>query len=159
MNGVVHIETSGLKKHFKQTQALKGVSLNFSGGTLHGLIGPSGAGKTTLMRCLMGLMAPTSGAIKYFVNQHDQPFSNVRDFIAYMPQTQSLYADLSIGEHLEFFKEMYQIPDDEYESRKNNLLKITRLEKFQERSAGQLSGGMYKKLGLMCSLLRNPKVL
>lgn len=159
MEPVIHIETLNLDKKFQDVFALRGVSLQLSGGLLHGLIGPSGAGKTTLMRCLMGLMSPTQGDIYYYQSNTSVPFSQVRDGIAYMPQTQSLYADLSIKEHLEFFKEMYQIPSQEYQKRKENLLKITRLDKFEDRLAGQLSGGMYKKLGLMCSLLRNPKVL
>ena len=76
-----------------------------------------------------------------------------------MPQQQSLYADLSIDEHLEFFRDLYSIPKDQYQQKRHELLEITRLEKFVTRPASQLSGGMYKKLGLMCSLLRSPEVL
>jgi ABC-2 type transport system ATP-binding protein len=159
MDSIIHLETSSISKAFGKTRALDNVSLKLKPGILHGLIGPSGAGKTTLMRCLMGLMSPQEGEVKYFTDNERRPFSKLRDHIAYMPQTQSLYADLSIKEHLEFFKEMYQIPSDEYEKRKKNLLEVTRLAQFEDRLAGQLSGGMYKKLGLMCSLLRNPKVL
>ena len=158
MDSIIHLETSSISKAFGKTRALDNVSLKLKPGILHGLIGPSGAGKTTLMRCLMGLMSPQEGEVKYFTDNERRPFSKLRDYIAYMPQTQSLYADLSIKEHLEFFKEMYQIPSDEYEKRKKNLLEVTRLAQFEDRLAGQLSGGMYKKLGLMCSLLRNPKV-
>lgn len=159
MTMTFQIRANDIAKNFKQVQALKGVSLHLSGGVLHGLIGPSGAGKTTLMRCLMGLMTPTRGTIEYLSGDTPAPFQLIRDQIAYMPQTQSLYADLSIGEHLDFFKAMYQIQDEEFEKRKAHLLEITRLKAFENRLAGQLSGGMYKKLGLMCSLLRNPKML
>lgn len=153
------IQTNNIHKKFDTIYALNGVSLNLKEGTLNGIIGPSGSGKTTLLRCLMGLMSPSSGSITYSIDGNNEGFSKVRDHIAYMPQTHSLYSDLSIIEHLEFFKEMYQIPQEEYENRKENLLRITRLAKFQNRLAGQLSGGMYKKLGLMCSLLRNPRIL
>ena len=76
-----------------------------------------------------------------------------------MPQTQSLYADLSVEEHLEFFKDLYGISPQTYRRKKDELLQITHLDKFLDRPAGKLSGGMYKKLGLMCALLRSPKVM
>jgi ABC-2 type transport system ATP-binding protein len=76
-----------------------------------------------------------------------------------MPQQQSLYPDLSINEHLDFFKELYGMPHDLYQQKREELLHITRLGEFVERPAGQLSGGMYKKLGLMCALLRSPTVM
>jgi ABC-2 type transport system ATP-binding protein len=76
-----------------------------------------------------------------------------------MPQQQSLYGDLSVSEHLDFFRTLYGLDDDAYEVRRRELLSITRLEPFQERPAGKLSGGMYKKLGLMCSLLSAPRIL
>jgi ABC-2 type transport system ATP-binding protein len=76
-----------------------------------------------------------------------------------MPQQQSLYPDLSIGEHLDFFRDLYGIPDDRYREDREVLLRIARLTEFVERPAGQLSGGMYKKLGLMCALLRSPSVM
>ena len=76
-----------------------------------------------------------------------------------MPQLQSLYADLSVSEHLDFFRDLYQISKDVYVKRRAELLHITRMEAFQDRPAGQLSGGMYKKLGLMCALLRSPDLV
>jgi ABC-2 type transport system ATP-binding protein len=76
-----------------------------------------------------------------------------------MPQQQSLYADLSISEHLDFFRDLYQIPEKTYLKRREELLHITRLDKFVERPAGKLSGGMYKKLGLMCALLQSPAAI
>jgi ABC-2 type transport system ATP-binding protein len=79
--------------------------------------------------------------------------------MAYMPQQQSLYPDLSIAEHLDFFRDLYQIPHDLYRTRREELLGITRLEKFLDRPAGKLSGGMYKKLGLMCALLQSPTLM
>src|SRR5262249_14715968 len=83
----------------------------------------------------------------------------VRPNLAYMPQRQSLYADLSIGEHMDFFRELYRLPGDVYARRREELLQITRLGQFVERPARRTAGGMYKKLGLMCALLQSPTVL
>ncbi len=152
------IRTENLKKTFGKTHALSGVSFDFSAGLLHGLIGSNGAGKTTTMRLLAGLLKPSSGKINYYSGGKPAAFSDFRPTLAYMPQQASLYPDLSIDEHLEFFRELYRIDPGLYASRSAELLKITRLDKFRERRAGQLSGGMYKKLGLMCALLQSPSV-
>jgi ABC-2 type transport system ATP-binding protein len=153
------IRTENLKKSFGGTEALRGVSFDFSAGLLHGLIGSDGAGKTTTMRLLAGLLRPTAGAAAYFKDGVPVPFSELRPRLAYMPQQASLYSDLSVTEHLEFFRALYRLPPEVYARRSEELLEITRLGKFRERRAGQLSGGMYKKLGLMCALLQSPSVL
>jgi ABC-2 type transport system ATP-binding protein len=156
----IGIDVAGLKKKLGPNQALDGTDFSFAGGVLHGLIGPDGAGKTTLLRTLMGLLKPDAGSIRFFNEASSSvAFKDVRGGMAYMPQRQSLYADLSVGEHLDFFRDMYSLPDDVYRARRAELLSITRLDKFTDRAAGQLSGGMYKKLGLMCSLLQSPNVL
>lgn len=155
----VSIRIKGLVKRFGATTALDGVDLVFQEGIMHGVIGPEGAGKTTLMRVMLGLMRPNSGTVEYFVGGKPTDYEEVRPGIAYMPQQQSLYADLSISEHLDFFRKMYGIPEDEYQEKRADLLKVTRLDKFLQRPAGKLSGGMYKKLGLMCALLRSPRVM
>ncbi len=155
----ISISVQGIKKIFGKNPALDGVALDFSSGLMHGVIGPEGAGKTTLMRILLGLLKPTEGTMAYFRDGRQIDFESIRPGIAYMPQTQSLYPDLSIGEHLDFFKELYGIPREFYEQKREELLRITRLNEFIERPAGQLSGGMYKKLGLMCALLRSPRVM
>ncbi len=155
----VSITVQGVTKAFGKNPALDGVTLDFSSGLMHGVIGPEGAGKTTLLRILLGLLKPTAGTVSYFRGGERIDFEDVRPAVAYMPQTQSLYPDLSIDEHLDFFKELYGIPAGLYEQRRDELLRITRLHEFIERPAGQLSGGMYKKLGLMCALLRSPQVM
>ena len=155
----IDIEVAGVRKKLGPNQALDGTSFSFEGGLLHGLIGPDGAGKTTLMRTLMGLLKPDAGTIAFARDGEPLEFKAIRDGMAYMPQRQSLYADLSIGEHLDFFRDLYSLPEDVYRARRAELLAITHLDKFTDRAAGQLSGGMYKKLGLMCSLLRSPTVL
>lgn len=153
------INVLNVHKEFKNITALNGISINFTAGTMHGVIGPEGAGKTTLMRIILGLLKPTKGQVQFVSNGLETTYAALRDKIAYMPQQQSLYADLSVGEHLDFFKELYGIEDTEYLKLREELLRITRLADFVDRPAGQLSGGMYKKLGLMCALLRSPKVI
>ena len=155
----ISISVQGVKKVLGMTLALDGVSLDFSSGLMHGVIGPEGSGKTTLLRILLGLLKSTAGTVSYFRGSERIDFESIRPSVAYMPQTQSLYPDLSIGEHLDFFKELYGITDELYDQKRAELLHITRLDEFIERPAGQLSGGMYKKLGLMCALLRSPRVM
>ncbi|HOX22363.1 MAG TPA: ABC transporter ATP-binding protein, partial [Elusimicrobiales bacterium] len=145
--GNFSIRTENLKKSFGGVTALNGVSFDFSAGLLHGLIGSDGAGKTTTMRLLAGLLKPTEGGIQYYQNGNPVVFNELRPSLAYMPQQASLYPDLSIDEHLEFFRELYRLPSEVYARRSEELLQITRLGKFRDRRAGQLSGGMYKKLG------------
>ena len=152
-------EVSDLHKRMKTTPALAGVSTRFEPGTLHGLIGPDGAGKTTLMRLLMGLLKPDAGTIRFFDDGAETPFARVREHVAYMPQQQSLYPDLSVGEHLDFFRDLYRIPSPVYRERREELLRLARLTEFADRPAAKLSGGMYKKLGLLCALLRSPAVI
>jgi len=155
----VGIEVTGVEKTLRATRALRGVTARFEPGRLHGLIGPDGAGKTTLLRLLVGLLRPTAGTIAFSAGSAPIPFAAVRPDMAYMPQQQSLYPDLSVAEHLEFFRELYQIPADVYAERSARLLQLTRLDGFRDRAARQLSGGMYKKLGLMCALLQSPRVV
>ncbi len=155
----ISIAAQGITKRFGATTALENVTLEFAPGLMHGVIGPEGAGKTTLLRVLLGLLKPFAGSVRYALDGEKISFGDIRDAVAYMPQTQSLYPDLSISEHLDFFKELYGIPRDLYEQKRDELLHITRLNDFVGRPAGQLSGGMYKKLGLMCALLRSPRVM
>ncbi len=161
------IHVRDVKKSFKvvsagkrtTVDALRGVSLNFSGSYMHGVIGPEGAGKTTLLRVMLALLHPHVGMVEYRRNDEPVDFEVVRPLVAYMPQSQSLYPDLSIDEHLDFFRALYGIDSRQYEERKRELLHITRLTEFVKRPAGKLSGGMYKKLGLMCALLRSPRIV
>ncbi len=133
--------------------------MGFGSGVLHGIIGPAGAGKTTFLRILLKLLNCDHGTVEYHNDGSVLEFEEFRKHIAYMPQQQSLYADLSIKEHLEFFRDMYGLNKKVYKEKSQNLLEMTRLDKFLNRPAGKLSGGMYKKLGLMCALLRSPKVI
>lgn len=155
----ISISIHNLRKKLGPNQALAGISDEFEAATLHGVIGPDGAGKTTLLRCLVGLLKPDQGEIQFVQDSAPAPFSLVRPFLAYMPQQQSLYPDLSISEHLDFFRELYQIAKPLYMERRAELLRLARLEEFKDRPAGQLSGGMYKKLGLICALLQSPRMM
>jgi ABC-2 type transport system ATP-binding protein len=155
----ISIRVTGVRKAFKATVALSSVSMDFAEAEMHGVIGPEGAGKTTLMRIMLGLLKPNEGKVEFMVEGKVVDFETVRPLIAYMPQQQSLYPDLSISEHLDFFRALYGIPAEEYKTRREELLRITRLSEFTDRPAGNLSGGMYKKLGLMCALLRSPRVI
>lgn len=156
---LINIRVKNVSKNLGNTEALDAVSLNFEAAKMHGIIGPEGAGKTTLMRILVGLLKPNRGTIEFRVNEKVLDFNKVRAKIAYFPQQPSLYPDLSIDEHLEFFRKLYQIDEIDYKKRRQELLHITQLEQFRDRPAGELSGGMYKKLGLMCALLRAPKII
>jgi ABC-2 type transport system ATP-binding protein len=159
MNENIEIRVNDLSRYFGKIKALDEVSLTFSKGQMHGLIGPEGAGKTTLLRIIVGLLKANGGTVSYYSNDVVTSLSAVRETIGYMPQQQSLYPDLSIDEHLDFFRDLYDLPESVYKARRSELLHITRLEKFIERPAKKLSGGMYKKLGLACALLQSPTVL
>ncbi|HEX7929198.1 MAG TPA: ABC transporter ATP-binding protein [bacterium] len=153
------IAVEGVSKRLRQNQALAGISIHFEPGLMHGVIGPEGAGKTTLLRTLAGLLHTDEGSVTYRLDGEVTDFAAVREGLAYMPQQQSLYPDLSVGEHLAFFRDLYSLPKAVFQAKREELLHITRLDKFEDRPAGKLSGGMYKKLGLMCSLLRSPRIL
>lgn len=155
----ISVRFDGVNKKFLQNRALDGISIDFSAGMLHGIIGADGAGKTTLLRTIIGLLRPDTGKITFMQDGEEIEFSKVRDRIAYLPQQQSLYPDLSCTEHLDFFRDLYQIPQKTYVKKRDELLHIMRLEKFAHRKAGDLSGGMYKKLGVMCVLLQSPEIL
>ncbi len=159
MNNPVSVKVENVFRRFGKIRALDNVSMNFAAGRLHGMIGPAGSGKTTMLRIMLKLLNKDSGSVTYYEDGAPIAFEDIRDEIAYMPEKQSLYADLSIEEHMRFFADMYAIDKKTYAERAEKLYGITRLDKFKDRPAGKLSGGMYKKLGLMCSLLRSPRVV
>lgn len=158
-NNLISVNINGVSKKMLETQALKDVNLVFEAGEIHGIIGPNGAGKTTLIRLMTSLLKADSGNIEYYSGQDKFEFQSIKPQTAYFPQEQSLYADLSCAEHLEFFAELYNVPNDLFKTRSKELLDMTGMAKFTDRKAGNLSGGMYKKLGLMCVLLNRPKLL
>jgi len=153
------LEARGLRRRFDEVQAVDGMSLQVRAGELYGLVGPDGAGKTTTIRLLAGLMDPDEGDALVLGQSTREAAVALREAIGYMPQQYSLYGDLSVDENLRFFGRLFGLPRQDYEARRKRLLHITRLERFGDRRADALSGGMYKKLALACALLHQPRAL
>lgn len=139
--------------------ALDALSANINAGVVTGLVGPDGAGKTTLMRLIAGLMTPTSGSVEVDGLDPIENAKELRDVIGYMPQKFGLYEDLSVQENLELYADLRGVLGDERRETFARLLEFTDLRRFTNRLAGKLSGGMKQKLGLACALLGHPKVL
>ncbi|MFO0723490.1 MAG: ABC transporter ATP-binding protein [Myxococcota bacterium] len=153
------LEAAGLVRRFGAIRAVDGLSLSVNAGEIYGLVGPDGAGKTTTMRMLAGVLTPEQGTIRVLGKDPRSADPVVRAALGYMPQRYSLYGDLSVGENLEFFAEMFSLKPADFAERRERLLGITRLAPFTDRRADALSGGMYKKLALACALLSRPSLL
>lgn len=155
----ISLRAEHLCKTLNTTHALKGISTLFEAGQVHGIIGPNGAGKTTLLRLIRGLLHPTNGTLSFKLQGKNCTATEARKQMGYFPQEPSLYPDLSVWEHLEFFRDLYNVSSSEFNKRAKELLNATGMSPFKDRPAGKLSGGMYKKLGLMCVLLNRPALL
>ena len=139
--------------------ALNHLSLAVRRGELTAVIGPDGAGKTTLMRLIAGLMVPTSGSLSVLGLDSVKDAQEIQSRISYMPQKFGLYEDLTIQENLDLYADLHGIPQDTRKGRFAKLLDMTGLAPFTGRLAGKLSGGMKQKLGLACTLVRSPDLL
>ena len=157
MTGGPVLEADRLKRRFGEVRAVQGLSLSVNPGELYGLVGPDGAGKTTAIRCLVGLLPLDGGSVR-ILGRDPARSRSVRESLGYMPQAYSLYADLTVAENLRFFGRLFTLPREEFRRRSRRLLEVTRLAPFTERRAGALSGGMYKKLALACALLPPPEL-
>lgn len=146
-------------RRFPGVTALGGVTLSVERGELLGLIGPDGAGKTTLIRALTGLIDVDEGEVLIGEVPWSRAPEEAREQLGYMPQQFSLYGDLSVDENLRFFAKLFGLSRADFASRRARLLSITQLERAKDRPAGALSGGMYKKLAIACALLHRPEVL
>src|SRR5262244_4244864 len=140
-------------------RALDGVSLQARHGTLTALVGPDGAGKTTLIRLVTGLIAPDSGSLRVLEIDVTANPQTVQERIGYMPQKFGLYEDLSVQENLDLYSDLHGVTQTERNARYPQLMAMTALGPFVQRLAGRLSGGMKQKLGLACTLVRAPELL
>jgi ABC-type multidrug transport system ATPase subunit len=151
------VEVNQLNKSYEKVEAVKGVSFSVSKGELFGLIGPDGAGKTSIFRILTTLMFPTNGKVTMMDLDVVKDYRIIRNNLGYMPQRFSLYQDLSVEENLAFFARIFGTTIEEnYDLIKDIYIQI---EPFKKRLAGQLSGGMKQKLALSCALIHSPEIL
>jgi ABC-2 type transport system ATP-binding protein len=144
-------------KRYGATTALNEVTLAIDRGAMFGLIGPDGAGKTTSIRLLCGLLRPEAGHVRVLGKDPVRSHRQITGTIGYLSQRFSLYGDLSIDENIAFFAEIHGVRD--YRARRNQLLDMTQLTQFRGRLADQLSGGMKQKLALACTLVHQPEII
>jgi len=157
------IEAQNLTKQYsKQSRdnpALANIDLEIERGQLYGIIGPDGAGKTTLIRILSTVIEPTAGSVQMSGMDLKDQAEQIRSRLGYMPQAFSLYPDLTVIENLRFFSNINGVPPQEQNHRIEELLKFTGLSDFTNRRGRNLSGGMQKKLALACALVHEPEIL
>ncbi|MCG8485643.1 MAG: ABC transporter ATP-binding protein [Clostridia bacterium] len=152
------IKADRLYKTFGKIQAVDDVSLHVEDKDIFGLVGPDGAGKTTLMRMICGLMTPSRGSVHILgknLDKHDE----IKSYLGYMPQKFSLYGDLTVMENIHFIASLYGLDNHTYKKRVEEILQITNLMPFKDRFADHLSGGMKQKLALTCALVTRPQIL
>jgi ABC-2 type transport system ATP-binding protein len=159
MDPTAAIHLDGLARDFGATTALRGIQARIARGCITGLVGPDGAGKTTLVRLMAGLLAPSRGQVRIEGLDPVAQGEQLRASIGYMPQRFGLYEDLSVQENLELYADLRGVLGAARRARFERLLAFTDLARFTGRPAGKLSGGMKQKLGLACALLGDPKVL
>jgi ABC-2 type transport system ATP-binding protein len=153
------IRTDSLTRRFGELTAVDRLSFEVRPGELFGLVGPDGAGKTTTLRMLAGVLRPTEGdALLDGISVAREP-ERVKHQIAYMSQRFGLYADLTVLENLQFYADLYRVPRSERPARLERLFQFSNLGPFKDRLAGKLSGGMKQKLGLSCALIHQPRIL
>ena len=159
MDNNIAIRTQNLTKAFGANVAVDSLNLEVKKGELFGLVGPDGAGKTTIMRLLTAIMRPTSG--EAWVEDHSilSEGEVIKEKLGYMAQRFGLYEDLTVLENIKFYADLYGVSKQELPERIERLLGFSNLTPFTERLAGNLSGGMKQKLGLACALVHTPEVL
>ena len=153
------ITTRGLTRDYKKTRAVDGLSLSIAPGELFGLVGPDGAGKTTTLRLLAGLLDITEGESTILGFDLKAQPEAIKPHVGYMAQQFSLYGELSVLENLQFFAELFDVSPKDMAERTERLLEFAGLTEFKNRRAANLSGGMQKKLALACTLIHQPEIL
>ncbi len=153
------ISVENVTKRFGAEVALDNINADVDGGVVTGLVGPDGAGKTTLIRLITGLLHPDEGRITVFGHDTRTDAQAVQNEIGYMPQRFGLYEDLTVQENLNLYADLRGLPQATRAATFDRLLSFTDLKQFTGRYAGKLSGGMKQKLGLACALIRTPRVL
>jgi len=151
------ISLNEVGKHYGPTQALNGLSFEVARGEMFGLIGPDGAGKTTAIRLICGLLHPDRGSLRVLDLNPVRDHKALTHKVGYLSQRFSLYGDLTIDENIAFFAEIHGVTD--YRTRRDHLLEMTQLTRFRTRLADKLSGGMKQKLALACTLVHQPEVV
>jgi ABC-2 type transport system ATP-binding protein len=153
------IEARELTRRFGELTAVDRLDLSVAAGEIFGLVGPDGAGKTTTLRMLCGLLDPTEGSATVAGHDTVREGQAVKDQIGYMAQRFGLYQDLTVDENMTFYADLFGIVGEQRKTLTAQLLRMTRMEEFRGRQAGRLSGGMKQKLALMCTLLHRPQIL
>lgn len=153
------LEVDNLSRSFGAIKALDGLSFSVEKGEIFGLVGPDGAGKTTCLRVLCGLLCPTAGRVKILDHDVGRDPEAVKTEIGYMAQPAKLYDDLTVQENVEFYADLYEVPKKRYVQRMKRLLEFSGLAPFTDRLFRNLSGGMKQKVGLTCALIHTPKIL
>ncbi len=155
----IAIQASGLGRAFGDMWAVRGLDLDVRRGEIFGLVGPDGAGKTTTMRMLTGILAASEGdatVAGFSIRDGDE---DIKARISYMSQRFGLYGDLTVEENLRFYADLYEVPRRDREPLEEKLLGFSNLTPFRKRQARNLSGGMKQKLGLACALIHKPEIL
>jgi ABC-2 type transport system ATP-binding protein len=153
------VQTKGLTRRFGEVTAVDHLDLDIARGEIFGLVGPDGAGKTTTLRLLCGLLDPTEGQAAVAGHDVRREVNAVKDRMGYMAQRFGLYPDLTVEENMLFYSDLFGITAAERRRLMPELLRMTRMDAFHNRAAGKLSGGMKQKLALMCTLLHRPEIL
>ncbi len=153
------VRAERLTRRFADLTAVDGLEFTVERGELFGLVGPDGAGKTTTLRMLAGVLRPSAGDAWVNGTSIVSDPEAVKHGIAYMSQRFGLYADLTVSENLAFYADLYEVPMAERPARLERLFQFSNLGPFRDRLAGKLSGGMKQKLGLSCALIHQPRVL
>ena len=153
------IQIRGLRKRFGDGAVIQGIELSIEEGEIFGLIGPDGAGKSTLIRMLAGILEPTEGEISLRGIDAVHAYEEVRRLVGYMPQTFGLYGPLTVEENLRAVARIHGVRGAEFKKRTERLYQFSGLGPFRDRRAAQLSGGMRQKLGLSCVLVHEPPIL